>query len=465
MKGRVAWGFAMAVMFITFIVSVLLALGLPPYGLTYMLGGWTAPIGIEYRIDALNSYLLPLISGAACVMAPFALRSIEAEIPEHKQSLFYAVFLLMLAGLLGMSATNDIFNIYVFLEIASLATYALIAMGQNRKALTAAYEYLVQGTIGATFFLIGIGFLYFATGTLNISNMATRLPQASHLRIVDAGIAFVLIGLALKIAYFPLQGWLVNGYTHAPSLISAFLAATATKVSVYLLLRLQFTVFSGISDIFSIPLAFLLFAVAILGIVLGSIAALYQSDIKRLLAFSSIANIGYLTLGIALATSLGLTASLTHFYAHALSKAGLFLAVGCVFYAKGSVRIEDMAGLLKSMPFICICFIVCGLSLVGVPGTVGFISKWMLLQALLEAKQWGLLVLVLMSSILSLIYIWKVAETMYFGASSGKIRAVPASMQCSLALVTFLNILFGFYSAPVLGSAARAAYSMFGVYP
>ena len=193
--------------------------------------GWPAPWGIELRIDLLNALLLLIISAISTVVLYAADVSIRQEIPADRHTLFYILYLLCLAGNLGIAATGDAFNVFVFLEISSLSAYALIALGKDRRALWASYQYLIMGTIGATFILIGIGLMYQMTGTLNMEDLSKRLPEVEQTRTVFTAFAFVIVGICLKLAMFPLHLWLPNAYTYAPSVVTAFLAATATKVN------------------------------------------------------------------------------------------------------------------------------------------------------------------------------------------------------------------------------------------
>jgi len=251
--------------------------------ISYELGGWAPPWGIEYRIDAMNAFVALIVSGIAAITLPYALRTVEKEIPRHQTPLFYSVFLLCLVGLLGITQTGDVFNLFVFLEISSLSSYVLIAMGEQRRALTSAYQYLIMGSIGATFLLIGIGLLYAETGTLNMLDLNQRLQPILEHRTVHTGFAFIVVGIALKLALFPLHLWLPNAYKYAPSVVSVFLAATATKVAVYIMLRMVFTVFY--SEFVKItPTSHIFLLLGIFGVIMASVAAIYQSDVKRLLA-------------------------------------------------------------------------------------------------------------------------------------------------------------------------------------
>ncbi|MEN8196990.1 MAG: proton-conducting transporter membrane subunit, partial [Pseudomonadota bacterium] len=229
-----AWTLATLLTFASLAISISLLVQVLGSGtIRYALGNWLAPWGIEYVVDTLNAFILVIVTAIGAVAMPYAARSVAAEIEPERIYLFYALYLLSLAGLLGIVITGDAFNIFVFLEISSLSSYALIALGRDRKALHAAYQYLIMGTIGATFFLIGVGLLYAMTGTLNIADLGQKVPAIAATRTGLAAFAFIFIGLSLKIALFPLHFWLPNAYASPPSIVTAFLAGTATNVSTY----------------------------------------------------------------------------------------------------------------------------------------------------------------------------------------------------------------------------------------
>ncbi|MBT6441050.1 MAG: monovalent cation/H+ antiporter subunit D family protein, partial [Alphaproteobacteria bacterium] len=282
-RDKYAWALATLVTWaILAMVSLLLIQVINEGEVIYHLGGWPPPYGIEYRLDALNTYVLLMISAIAAVVTPFAAKSVAREIEPHRRHLFYAVYLLTLTGLLGIVASGDAFNVYVFLEIASLGSYVLIGLGPKRQALKAAYKYLIQGTIGATFILIGIGLLYMMTGTLNMADLAERIGPVADTRPVIVAFAILTVGILIKLALFPLHLWLPGAYTHAPSTVSAFLAATSTKVGAYLLLRFVFTVFGADFAFGKMPLMEILMPLSLIAIVAGSAAAIGQKDAKRL---------------------------------------------------------------------------------------------------------------------------------------------------------------------------------------
>ncbi|MFT5439900.1 MAG: multicomponent Na+:H+ antiporter subunit D, partial [Alphaproteobacteria bacterium] len=300
--------------------------------ISYELGNWSAPFGIEYRVDLVNAYVLLIVSAIGAVVIPFARESVKAEFGTNRVYFFYTSYLLCLTGLLGVTITGDAFNLFVFLEISSLSSYVLIALGRDRRALMAAYQYLVMGTIGATFIVIGIGLLYAETGTLNMVDLADRLADKQTSRTIGAAFGFLVVGISLKLALFPLHLWLPNAYTYAPSMVSAFLAATATKVAVYVLLRFLFSIFNVKLSFGVMPLDTFLLVLSIIAIFAGSAVAIFQKNLKRMLAYSSVAQIGYMVLGISFANVNGLTACILHLFNHALMKGGMFLALGCIFY-------------------------------------------------------------------------------------------------------------------------------------
>ena len=446
-RASLAWVIAFLASACATATAVILAYQTLHHGpISYHMGGWAPPWGIEYAVDSANAIILLLVSGIATVVLLYCPSSVSKEIRAGREHLFYCMFILCLTGLLGIAITGDAFNVFVFLEISSLSSYALIAMGSQRKALTASFQYLIMGTIGATFFLIGVGLLYMITGTLNMADLQTRIPQIQDSRPLLAAFAFITVGLALKAALFPLHLWLPNAYTYAPSGVSAFMAATATKVSLYVLLRFTFTIFGAEFAFGELPLHWVLLVPAVIAMFAGSFSAIFQRDIKRMLAYSSVAHIGYITLAIALASQAGVQAAMLHMFNHGLMKAALFCALGCIFYRIGSTRIEAMAGLGRQMPWTFAAIVAGGLSLLGAPLTAGFISKWFLVQAALEQSLWWLVVLIVASSLLAVVYVWRLVEALYFkepAAGRENVREAPLSMLLPTLLLAAANIYFG----------------------
>ena len=468
-RSRLVWLFALLASASAFLISTLLLQQVMASGtIIYELGGWNAPWGIEYRIDQLNAFLLLIISAVSTVVLFAAHSSIQEEIPADRHTLFYILYLLSLAGMLGIVATGDAFNVFVFLEISSLSAYALIALGKDRRALWASYQYLIMGTIGATFILIGIGLMYQMTGTLNMYDLSQRLPEVENTRTVFTAFAFVIVGVCLKLALFPLHLWLPNAYAYAPSIVTAFFAATATKVAVYLLIRFTFSVFGLSFSFTTLPLQMLFVVLGVVGIFVASFAAIYQTNVKHLFAYSSIAQIGYMIVGFSVSTTTGLMATLLHLFNHALMKSALFLALAAVVYRIGSVQLNQFHGLGRQMPYTMAAIVIGGLSLIGVPLTVGFVSKWYLVLATIENGWWPVTVLILLGSLLAIVYVWRIVETAYFKPpldGSEGVKEAPLSFLIPIWTLVIGNIYFGIDTRLSIQVAQAASQSLFGVSP
>ena len=465
-RSILTYAVTVAICWLTFAIAVLLLQQVLASGpISYRLGGWAPPWGIEYRVDTVNAYVLLIVSAIGAIVITAARPTVEREVGEDVQYLFYTCALLCLAGMLGVTITGDAFNLFVFLEISSLSSYVLVSLRRDRRALTAAFHYLIFGTIGATFYLIGVGLLYQATGTLNIADLAVRVAGVTDSQSVRAAFAFMVVGIAIKAAVFPVHIWLPNAYAYAPSIVSALLAATATKVAIYVLLRVFLTIFGPVFAFSTMPLGEMLVALAVVAMFVGSAVAIFQEDVKRMLAYSSVAQIGYMILGIGLATSLGLTGGILHLFNHAVIKGGLFLVMACVFYRIGSVQLVDFAGLGRRMPWTMAAFVVGGLSLIGVPLTTGFVSKWYLILGALDKGWWWLAVLILLSSLLAVIYVWRVVEVAYFRAppeAATRLEA-PVSLLVPTWVLIAANIYFGIDTRVSVGVAKRAAEALMGV--
>ena len=467
-RGNAAWAVSLVVCWTTpIIASLLLSQVLAGGPISYALGGWEPPFGIEYRVDRASAFLLVLVSLMGALVMTYAPRSLASEIEPRKLPWYYAMYLICLAGLLGMAITGDAFNIFVFMEISSLATYVMIALGRDKRALVAAFQYLIVGTLGATFFVIGVGLLFVMTGSLNLVDVAGRLDPVEDTRAAVAALAFLTVGIGLKLALFPLHLWLPNAYAFAPSVATAFLSSTATKVAVYLLLRIMFSVF-GVAVVFQdYRAAGILFILSVLAMLIPSIVAIYQANVKRMLAYSSVAQIGYITLGIALANQAGLTGGISHIFNHALIKACLFLAIGCVFYSTGITKVADMAGLGRRMPLTMAAFVIAGLGLIGVPGTAGFVSKWYLIAGAVERDMWWLAAVIVVSSVLAVLYIGRIVEVAWFrrpAPALAEIKTVPPEMAVVTWALALATIYFGFETDITAGVAGQAAQILLAGY-
>ncbi|WP_321390179.1 monovalent cation/H+ antiporter subunit D family protein [Emcibacter sp.] len=463
-----AWSVAVLISWLSLLAAIGIFTHVNEHGVfAYSMGGWEPPFGIEFRIDVLNALMLLLVTGVNAVVITWSRLSVQQEIDDWREPMFYAAWLLCVSGLLGITITGDAFNIFVFLEISSLASYILVSCGKDRRSLVAAYKYLIMGSIGATFFLIGVGLLYMTTGTLNLYDISTRLPDSDFSRPVLAAAGFITLGLALKFAMFPLHLWMPNAYTFAPHAVSALLAATSTKVSIYVLLRFEFIVFQPNLDHHDIQFSSFIIPLSVLAIFVGAIAAVYQGNIKRVLAYSSVGQIGYILLGIGLLTVAGLTGGILHLFNHALAKAVLFMAVGCLYFRYGTCQISRMAGCGREMPWTMGAFVIGGLSLIGVPFTAGFISKLYLVRALLEQGATGIIlaVLLLIGSLIAVVYIWRIVESAYFrpkAEDSTVAREAPLALLLPTWVMALANIYFGIDPGLPLDMARTAGEQLLG---
>ena len=324
------------------------------------------------------------------------------------------------------------------------------------------FKYLIMGTIGATFYLIGIGLVYMMTGTLNLADMEARIGAVTDTNPILVAAGFITLGLALKAAVFPLHVWLPNAYTHAPHMVTVFLAACATKVAIYVLIRFDFLVFQTSFPGHEQQFSLFLLPLALLGILVASAVAMFEGHLKRLFATSSVAQIGYIMLGASFVTHAGLVASSAHLFNHALAKGGLFLAVACLACRYRDLRLDQLAGAARSMPLTCAALVVCGFSLIGIPGTAGFISKWLLIDAALDEGRFAvvLVAIILVSSLMALAYVWRVVETLYFKTPVVEPESA-AEAPLPLLLVTWLvalaNIGFGLFPQFPLQLSSAAA--------
>ena len=394
--------------------------------ITYKLGGWAPPWGIAYFIDHLNAFMLIIVSFISLVVSVYSKKSIEKELPD-KVVHFYTVFLLLVSGLLGILITGDVFNLYVFLEIASIAGYALIAIGDDRAPL-ASFNYVIMGTIGACFYLLGVGYLYISTGSLNMADLSELLPGMYNSRVVIGAFAFLMVGVAIKMAFFPLHKWLPDAYTHAPSTVSAFVASTMTKVGAYVMIRIMFTVFKPYFSIELIPASAILGWLAVAAMLFGCIRAIAQSDVKRMLSYIIIAEVGYIVMGLSVGNRMGFTGAVLHILNDAVMMSCLFLSAGSIEYKTGTRSVHNFAQLYKKMPLTMAAFTIGGLSIIGIPPTCGFFSKWYLVLGALESQQWVFAATLLISSLLTAVIFFKILVKIYFGDSSEN-EPLPAGRQ------------------------------------
>jgi multicomponent Na+:H+ antiporter subunit D len=407
---------------VTALVGAVLSLVLAGIGLSaalrvgalrHQLGGWPPPVGIEYILDPLSGYMAVIIGIIGVLVLIYPMRAGFGSMPSRRVPVA-SLTLLLLTGLLGVVFSGDLFNLFVFLEVYAIASYALISFGGDR-ALFASFRYLIIGTAGSGFYLLGVGFLYFSTGALNMEHVAGLLPALTGSPTVTGALVLIVVGLGIKAALFPLHVWLPDAHSYAPPAVAALLAAVQVKVAAYALIRIFHTVFAPGEVAVGLDALTLLAWFGAAGIVAGSVAAILQHDLKRLLAYSTVAQLGYIAVGIGLATPLGLIAALLHVLNHAFMKSCLFLVAGGIIVQTGLRDISRFTGLGRRLPWTMAAFALAAVSMVGVPPTAGFFSKWYLLLATIEAGQWLFAVVIVGSTLLTLAYFLRIFERVFIG--------------------------------------------------
>lgn len=430
----------------------------------YFLGGWPPPIGIAYYIDHLNGLFLPVVSMVALLNLIAAKKGIERQFPE-KAGPFYTLYVLMVAGMLGIVVTGDAFNLYVLLEITALSGYGLLAMGEERAPL-ATLNYLYMGTIGACFYLLGVGYLYIVTGSLNMVDIARILPEFYQSKAVLAAFIICMVGVWLKMAFFPLHAWLPNAYTYASSPAGGMIAPLVTKVMVYVMIRLMLTVFTPAYVFSFLAVSDTIVWLAVIAIVMGAVLALAERDLKKMLAYIIVAEVGYMVGGAWLGNRAGMTGAILHIVNDALMTLCVFLVVGNIVYKVKGYAFENLQGLFRKMPFTMGAFVVGAMSIIGVPPTCGFFSKWYLITGAIAAGHYGFMVALLFSSLVSVVLFFRVFEICFYEPFSDHhghdqppeaMDEAPVSMVVPLLIVAATLILVGLFTGDIVNQVIQFA--------
>jgi len=423
----------------------------------YTVGNWRPPYGIELVVDPLSAMMMVLIAVVALLASFSSLKSVEQELPG-REAFFFTLYLILIAGLFGLVLTGDAFNLYVLLEITSITTYGLIAMGRGRAALSS-FNYIIMGSIGACFYLLGVGYIYILTGTLNMADIARILPTLNAPVATTTAIAFVLVGLWIKMAFFPLHSWLPNAYSQAPTGAGTLAAPLMTKVTVYLMVRV-------ILNVYTPDLVFthdwvtngVIWAAAI-AIVCGSVLALGQKDLRRMLTYIIVAEVGYMVGGVFLANANGLTGAVLHIVNDALMTLCLFLVVAAIIYRQGTVSLVSLQGIFHRMPITMAAFTLGAFAMIGVPPTCGFFSKWYLILGGIDGGHWEFVIALVISSLINVVLFFRIIELAYFGSladgehhehADAECREAPWWMLKPLVLTAILLIVVGLSTGPLI---------------
>ena len=427
---------------------------------------WDVSIGIEFKFTWLSMVFGTFVMSLSTLVASYALSDMKHHISEDKFASYATLVLLMLFAINGLTYTNDIFNMYVFMEILSITSAAIISIKHSKANYLASFRYLMLNSIGSISILMAIAFLYMISGQLNMDALALALNQAyiDYPVVLTMAMVFMMVGFGIKAAMFPLHVWLPDAYSVAPSSSSALLGGLVGKVYIVLFVRILYQVFR-FEWVQQLNLDSSLQIFAMIGILAGSLFAMGQKDIKRLLAYSSIAQIGYLFLGLSLGTSAGLSATLFHVMAHGVLKMSLFLSAGAFISLVGQRQLKELIGVGYTLPLSLSVFSLSALGLIGIPGTIGFMSKFYLANALIEVNQTIGFSILLISSFLNAVYFIPIIINGFLKENKKHDKdmhndPLPFTMRIALVSLLIINLAVGFYPN-ILKSILDMAITMF----
>ncbi|MDI6901909.1 MAG: monovalent cation/H+ antiporter subunit D family protein [Anaerosomatales bacterium] len=412
---------------------------------SYDMGGWEPPVGIELRFDEFGASV-----GIICLLGMLALlfsyRYAEHTLPTERVPYYYSLMLLNLTGLIGFVVTGDLFNLFVFMEILSLSGYALVAVSGERIAEMAAFKYLVMGAVSSLLVLFSIGVLYSVTGSLNMADVAARLGDWGARSPAMLALAGLSLGFMVKAAIFPVHIWLPDAHAIAPSPVSAILSGLVVKVGVLGMLRV-YQIFYAAETLDLTGLNTLLVWLGAISIVMGAFFAIFQEDVKMMLAYSTISNVGYIMMGLGLASSYGLIGATVHVFNHALIKATLFLSAGAMIYRTGYRTLHDLRGVGKAMPITTIALSIGAISIVGIPPTAGFLCKWYIALGAFQADQPFFGVALVFGALFIFVYYIRMVNAFYFQPAThpeiAEVSEAPLSMLVPVIILATLCLVMG----------------------
>lgn len=393
---------------------------------------WVAPIGISIVADTLSVTLALITTVVAFLVLLFSYRYIS-----RNNAKYYSLLSLMFAGVLGILYAGDIFNMFIFFEVLSISSYGLVAFYRNRVSLEAGIKYLIMGSVATSMLLLGIAMLYGATGTVNMADLALKLPLIGGI-IPAVALALIMSGIALKAGIFPFHAWIADAYEGAPSPVSAALSGIGIKAGVYAMLRVVFIVFNAPGIVLDMLLVF-----GVASMLIGALLALGQDNLKRMLAYSSISQMGYIFMAIGLGTALGTAAGMLHIVNHMIIKSLLFLSAGTVLWKAKSTNMKEIANTVRTTPLMTYSFLFGVLALAGIPLFNGFVSKWLIYVATFE-KMPFLTLIAIVTSAITLAYGLKAFYAVFLSNEKAGVKVtLPMSMKIPLIVLIALIIVLG----------------------
>ena len=438
---------AVSVMVILAVTNLRVVLSEGP--IEYALGGWTAPIGIAWLDDPLAAIVALTMTVVALLSLIYGRILVAPALDKSVQ--YYTLVLLFISSLVGIIFAADLFNVFVFLEVAALTSYALVGAAGG-KALVYAFRYLLLGSFGAMLYLLGMSYLYAATGTLNMADLATRIPELITSTAVVSGLIFVFLGLSIKMALVPLHGWLPGAYASAPNSVAPLLASTVTKVALVAWVRIEYSLIAPGIEVSHVAVLVLLEDIGVLAAIIGGALALVQTDVKRIFAYGGISHIGLILVGVSLGNSTAMAGGLFYLINDALMQATLFMIAGAVFHYHGARTLDDLRGVSNRSPWLTGALVVVAISMVGLPPTGGFFGKWNIVLGALEAQHYLAVFAVLASTLLTLGYFLRLFSCWFHqpvGIQTEQLQvAVP--LRVSLGIASIALIVLGFASDSIV---------------
>lgn len=422
-------------------------------GYFYRIGHFDSPIGIEFYIGTIEGLMSVVFNFVALMVVWYSLYSIDREIKQERIPLYYLLVHILIGSLLGVVFTNDIFNSFVFIEVSTLASCGIIVVKDKKENIMATIKYLIMSCLGSGLVLMGIAYLYSMTGHLNISYIHRELVlvYTNYPNAILITLGLFVVGLGVKSAMFPLHNWLPDAHSSAPSSSSAILSSLVLKAFVILLIKVLYRVF-GFEIIAQFPVLRIVMIMGSLGMIIGSLFAIFQREIKRVIAYSTVAQMGYIFMGIGMGTEIGVTIAVFHIIGHAVTKAALFLTVGSMIEATGHKKLEELRGVGREMPITLGLFSMGALSMVGIPMLPGFVSKWNYSLASIDKGQIVLIFVILASSLLNAVYYFPIVINGFFGDENLKGKVYGAKRKPVRELLPIMSLTLAMF---YLGTASR----------